>query len=255
MGFFEAAGFAMPPHPVAAGNANYFPITVLKTKDIARQAISFGQHHGEVLQALARKLAKIMIRGRNDDVEETIAYSIREIARNIIEHSQSDEFSVCGQYYPTKGVVEIALMDCGIGIRRGLLANPHIKVTSDYEAITKALVPGISGKHFKGMENQRKTEWSNSGFGLFMTSQICRRGGQFVIGSGADAVVIIGNEKSRVPFGFEGTFIGMELNVRNLPKLIGLLENLRKKGERVAKLIKVEADIEASYASKFIMED
>jgi hypothetical protein len=47
----------------------------------------------------------------------------------------------------------------------------------------------------------------------------------------------------------------MVLKVTDLPKLIGLLQRLSDRGERIAKLVKVQADVEASYASKFIVGD
>ena len=160
-----------------------------------------------------------------------------------------------GDTPPNKGTVEIALMDRGIGIKQGLSNNPHLALGNDYEAILKSLVPGISGRSFHGMPDEQRTEWSNSGYGLFMTSQICRMGGRFNIGSGDSLVSITKSEKTVIDFGFEGTFIGMELHVKNLGKLNPLLHRLRGRGERVAKTVKVQADVEASYASSFVMDE
>ncbi|GAA5048535.1 hypothetical protein GCM10023208_05810 [Erythrobacter westpacificensis] len=203
---------------------------------------------------MASDLAQILIRGGKKEVRETVTYAIREIVRNIIEHSESEDFTVSAQYYPYKGLVEIAIMDRGKGIRRGLSSNPHLSISSDYEAILKALVLGISGSFYRGMPEEKKTEWSNSGFGLFMTIQICRMGGRFTIGSAGSLITMTKSQKQHVPFGISGTFIVMQMRVSELPRLIGLLRMLAARGERLAKLVKVEADVEASYASKFIME-
>ncbi|MFZ5744760.1 MAG: hypothetical protein ACOY7T_09830 [Pseudomonadota bacterium] len=255
MGFFEACRLDIESHPNAPGNANYFPIRRYSRKDIIRQAEEFKQHPGEVIQSLSRQLSTILIRGKNADIEETISYSMREIIRNIIEHSGSEEFLISGQYYPSKGIVEIAMMDKGVGVREGLSSNPLLSISDDYEAISKSLIPGISGKNYRGMEPIAKSEWNNSGFGLYMTSQICRMGGRFNIGSGSTLLSLLPNYKEVHQFGFQGTFIGMEIRVAELPRLIGLTTRLARRGEALAKLIKVQADVEASYASKFIMED
>lgn len=253
MGFFEAAGLGIPPQGYSPGNANYFPVTKVSTKSVRAKASAYKQDPGEVVNSMAADLAGILIRQGGEEAKETVTYAIREIVRNIIEHSGSEDFTVSAQYYPNKGLVEVAIMDRGNGIRSGLSGNPHLVLANDYEAILKSLVPGISGSFYRGMPKRKKTEWSNSGFGLFMTSQICRMGGRFTIGSCDSLVTMTKSEKMHVPFRISGTFIVMQMNVSALPKLIGLLRILANRGERIAKLVKVEADVEASYASKFIM--
>lgn len=254
MGFFRAAGLGIDPQGHAPGNENYFPVTKYSSDDLRGRAERYRQNPGEVVNSMAADLSKILTRGKDESAQQTITYSIREIVRNIIEHSGSENFLVSAQYYPWKRMVEIAIMDKGVGIRQGLSSNPHLALNDDYEAILKALVPGISGAHYRGMPERRRTEWSNSGFGLFMTSQICRMGGRFTIGSYDTLVTMTKNSKDRVPFGFAGTLIVMQMNVSSLPRLVGLLKLLTDRGERVARLVKVQADVEASFASKFVME-
>lgn len=70
-----------------------------------------------------------------------------ELAANVVNHAQSDGGYVLAQQYNfrTGPVVDIAIADCGIGIRESLLQNPdNGPYQSDCEAIGQALCEGIS---------------------------------------------------------------------------------------------------------------
>lgn len=66
-------------------------------------------------------------------VFDTLTYSVRELMRNVVEHSEAKQFGICAQYWPTKGRVEVAILDRGIGLRESLKNNPHLDVTDDKE--------------------------------------------------------------------------------------------------------------------------
>lgn len=253
MGFFTACGLDLEPLANAPGNNNYFPVEKYSCHSIRNEADQFRENAGETVERLSGKLSGILCRDYDSEIYKVIKYSLREIIRNIVEHSESDDFSVCGQYWPASGEVELAIFDNGIGIKRGLSTNPHISVENDYHALQMALLPGISGKSFEGARIEKKTEWTNSGFGLFMTSQICRRGGEFIIGSGESALSLIGDKKKDFAFGIGGTAIILAMKVSDLPRTHALLHSLSKRGESIAKMIGGSVNVEASTASKLLM--
>ena len=109
MGFFEACGLGIPPEGFAPGNANYFPLKRCSSAELIETAERRGQVPGQVANSMAAQLAKIMIRGKDEQTQETITYSLREIIRNIAEHSASEDFFVSGQYYPNKGVYPLRI--------------------------------------------------------------------------------------------------------------------------------------------------
>ena len=86
-----------------------------------------------------------------------------------------------------------------------------------------------------------------------MTSQICRRGGEFIIGSGESAISLIGEKKNDFAFGIDGTAIILAIKVSDLPRTHALLHSLSKRGESIAKMIGGSVNVEASTASKLLM--
>jgi anti-sigma regulatory factor (Ser/Thr protein kinase) len=77
--------------------------------------------------------------------------ALSEICQNIIEHSENKGFVGIQKYwFPSmnKNVVKIAVMDVGIGFRKSL--SGRFKLTSDAEAIEKALLYGVSRHEDEG---------------------------------------------------------------------------------------------------------
>ena len=94
--------------------------------------------------------------------------------------------------------MEVAILDVGLGVRHGLRNNPDLNITSDRDALHLALLPGISGKMYRGVKRRSNDAWQNSGFGLYMTSRICRAGGSFFIASsGAGMLLDSGGKHDR----------------------------------------------------------
>ena len=70
-----------------------------------------------------------------------------ELAANVVYHAESDGGYVLAQQYNYSSgpVVEIAVADCGIGIRSSLQKNPsHGMISSDIQAIEMSLREGVS---------------------------------------------------------------------------------------------------------------
>lgn len=72
------------------------------------------------------RLAYLITRQTRGDLFYTVKYCLREILRNVAEHSQSDHFLVMAQYWPEKCQVEIAVLDRGIGLRAVFVRKPEV---------------------------------------------------------------------------------------------------------------------------------
>ena len=128
-----------------------------------------------------------------------------------------------------------------------------MKINSDYDALQLALLPGVSGVAFKGGAKQRRDPWANSGYGLFMTSQLCLRGGTFAIISNKGGLFLQNHEQSEINCTFEGTAIRLQFYVPEIQDLTCVLENLRKKGAEIAGTMKQTANISASMSSRMLL--
>ncbi len=255
MGFFKAFGLDFGKSPgEASGSSSYIPLTFFECDELERQAIANGEYVGETIESESKKLAVMLSRSDKGEVFDTLTYCLREIMRNVVEHSGAKNFGICAQFWPTKNKVEVAIVDRGIGLAGSLKANPHLTIGSDKSAINYALQPGISGKSFKGARQSKAGHWVNSGFGLYMTTRLCRNGGSFFLVSG-ESGMLLGKGKRYFESAFRGTGVRMVFDTNNIRNLTGSLASLRKEGEEIAAMYKNIAQIDPSSASLMLSRD
>lgn len=240
MGFFKSIGFNSGKNPgESKGSETYLPITELLIKDLKNEA--YEEEQGIVQEVIEKKsidLAQILLPqgGRSTNL---LAYSIREIIRNSVEHSETKKVWIAAQKWPTKDKVEIAILDEGVGIKQALSFNPNINSKSDREAILLSLEPGISGKAFKHNGRTRKQNldrWNNSGYGLFATNELCRKYGSFLVCSNSTALEIKKDHFEEYDINLNGTAILISLNISEINKIDGdVISDIISSGEKIAK--------------------
>lgn len=242
----------------ASGSNTYLPITELDLLKLHQEGIKQGNYYelGETIEKEASKLSKILAKS-NVEFHKLLTYLIREILRNIPEHSESNTAWICGQNW-SDGSAEIAIIDDGMGVKSSLLKNRiHSKyILNDQDALECALKPGISKAFAPEKGNKSNDVWSNSGFGLYMVSEICiRLGGSFNLVSGERFVKIDNSGKIEVgETSIAGTAIKINLNSSNLNiSSQKFIAQVAKDGEERAKQIK-NAFREASMPSKGLIE-
>lgn len=253
MGFFQTFGLDFGKVPgEAVGSSQYVPISQLLFDELRRDALRKHEDERETIERRSMELASILIRETSGPLHETLTYSLREIFRNVLEHSGANAVWYAAQHWPEKGLVELCILDEGIGISGSLRRNPHLTISSDRDAIGLALLPGISGVAFKGGPRQRNDPWANSGYGLFMTSQLCLRGGNFLAISGEGGVKLIDEHEESFDCSFNGTAVRLQFRTDRIRELGDSLEELRDLGARIAGDLKQQANITASMSSRML---
>lgn len=228
MGFFKAFGLDFGKRVgEAKGSGTYIPINIFDVDEIKQAAADNYEAVGQFIENKAEQMAFMLTRSHSGDLYDTLTYSIREIVRNVIEHSESEQFGFCAQYWPTYGTVELSILDRGIGIRSGLSGNPYLNIANDSDALNMCLMPGISGKAYKGAKRNPNDAWANSGYGLYMTSRLCREGGSYFIASGDTGIYLSENKKRYLETPFDGTAIKLTLNTARLQSLSKMLDRYR----------------------------
>ncbi|MGR3972556.1 hypothetical protein [Shewanella baltica] len=258
MAFFRAFGLKHGREPnCKQGNECFVPFTILRIRTIVDEASKEWKVAQDVIESRSEHLAKILSREDGGNLVDALTFSIREIMRNVLEHSQSRSIEYCAQFWPTYNKVEIAIIDNGIGLKKSLSANPFIQVQCDSDAIQQALMPAISSKNFKGARIDRNNPWHNSGFGLYMISRICRLGGSFLICSGDHGIALDEHGKQHIDLGHKvkGTAVRMVLNTSKLTDLSQMLAKFRDDGYEIAKEIKGVGMYTASAASQMLSRD
>lgn len=131
-------------------------------------------------------------------------------------------------------IVELAIWDEGIGIKESLLDNPvYNTVSTDLDPIRLALRLGISKAFAPGNNNVSQGIWANSGYGLYMVSELCKElGGSFIILSGRSAVKIAHENKNEIySTEFDGTAIQIRIRTSRIDNYEEVARRILKRGE------------------------
>jgi len=228
MGFFQAFGADYGNYPgEAGGNQKYLPINIINIPAIKDEAAELMINPAELMESRCRELATILTQDSNQGLIDVLTYCLREIFRNAIEHSEAYQFGYCAQYLPSKSEVSLAIIDRGIGLKDSLSQNPRLEIRNDLDAIGLSLMPGISGKVYPGQKRKQKGEWANSGYGLYMTSNICKNGGNFFIASGESGLLITDKITREMDTPVKGTALNLTINTKRLGSLKEMLKEIR----------------------------
>lgn len=169
---------------------------------------------------------------------EPIKYVMSELIRNVLEHAQSKNGAiVCAQYFTKSNSIRIGIVDTGVGIKQ-TISKSHI-VHNDFDAISLALTPGITGTTNK----EGGTEF-NAGAGLFFIKSIANVNRDFfMIYSGSamykllkrtrESIKLYANptkdrhsSKTDLPY-WKGTIVGIDISLENTKEFSKLLELIR----------------------------
>ncbi len=256
MGFFKSIRIDYGKEPGEAhGSSTYVPITMVNVQDLRDSARAKGEHVGNTIERKSKELAMVLSQG-TQHLADYLTFSIRELMRNIAEHSQSSVIWFAGQYWSSKDRVEIALLDEGIGISKHLSRNPFLEIRSDRDALLFSIEPGISGSTIPGRRTHDDDMWTNSGFGLYMTSSLCQIGGEFAIASGTSTLHLIGRRPNFIESYHKGTAVMMRLRVSNLRRLTDVTGELVRRGEAQArKNRRIRTNVTASKVSRILVND
>lgn len=214
MAFYQTFGLNRGRRPgEAQGSSTYLPITELKLINFKKYGIS--SHIGAEIEKEARRLASLLLQTSDGAIFSQVAYALTEMVRNAVEHSRAPSLWYAGQFWPKRDFVQIVILDEGVGICHSLARNPNYRVSSDKEAISLALKPGISGtppptdeELFHGAETDA---WGNAGYGLYVVNRLCAGLGKFSIVSGEACLMEKPDSQSTCETNFQGTAIQMHL--------------------------------------------
>lgn len=255
MGFFDLCGFKHGRAVgEATGNDNYIPITEITRESLYEKDMDRLEEVPDLIQRQADRSALVLARDRieNRGIYDALSYSIREIFRNVFEHSGSDSLFFCAQYWPKSKKVEFSVSDFGIGIRNSLASNPNFRFQTDKQAIEYSLLPSVSGKTHLPRTSQT---WFNSGYGLYMTQRLARNGGNFLIASGDDAVFLTKKTKLNFKTHFRGTVLKVNFSVPQIGSVQDMLAQYRKEGFEEAKRISGTGNRPPSAMSMLLRRD
>ena len=232
MGFFQALGADKGNAPRRLpGKARYAPIDQIDVEALVERARSARRKPAEFITNRAENLARILCHDYDGTVREVLVFAIREMMRNVIEHSGAESIWCAAQLWPELGRAEIAILDEGIGMRASLARNPLYQFGSDQGALNAALLPGVSG----GTSGKNGNSFfSNSGYGLYVTRRLCALGGSFFAATCTAGVLDDAHGTKSVATAFSGTAVRLQLDVTALSARDALIGRIVAEGEAEA---------------------
>lgn len=194
-------------------------------------------------EALEKEAGRIFqnLPGQVPQLRKLLTFLIREMMRNTPEHGKSREFWFCGRGSSQEGWVEAACLDQGIGIFRSLTGNltHRAYIHDDREALQWAVKAGISVAFSPSSKQRSDDEWANSGFGLYMVSQICRKtGGSFQLLSGTACLTMDAHQIQEGRGDFPGTGVAVRIPYREIQDAQKLISETAMEGEIMAREIR-----------------
>lgn len=99
MGFFGAFGYQDAPRRPGNknGSSRHLPVNILNCEKLRDEAFSEGTEVGNIVESKAKQLAAMLCGADSGDLYDALSYSIREIIRNSVEHSESKQIGICAE--------------------------------------------------------------------------------------------------------------------------------------------------------------
>lgn len=242
MKFYSACGFDIGDSvSFSRGTSTYSCITKFAISDLYNESHENLDYIQETLEKKAKVMANVLSQG-NVNFEKWMTFVIRELLRNIPEHSQATDFWYCAQYWPTYDLVELSILDEGVGIFKSLSDSNEFRALfkNDYEALKLALEPGVSGTFSSSRQSIGQGDWENSGYGLYMVSQMCAElDASFIIASGDSAIKIYKEngeiKQTKYDSCINGTAIQIQIRPSRNANYDQIRSNILKRGEESAR--------------------
>lgn len=157
----------------------------------------------------------------DDNKYRLFQYVIREIIRNVFDHSESETFCYGVQKYPKTNLIEVAISDLGVGLKETVpfdIEDMYLKKTSDRDAIHKAMEPGVSNysNHTYAPE-----DYKNSGYGLTLIRKIVEKcDGKLSIATGESSLTFSNKTKEKHDeCNVKGTIIRIKIDSQKLESI------------------------------------
>ncbi len=238
-GFFEHIGWPYSRrYSGRSKQGRYISIQTIDKDELSAHGTNLRRLQ-EVIEWKSDQLAEVLF---PDDISAQImvGYCFREIIRNVFEHAETDKCHIMAQRWPQKNEAEITVLDGGIGIYHSL--NPVLGINNAAKVLKEAVRPGVSSKF-----DESDDIWGNSGYGLFILSELGQEVGEFLLVSSGQFIKIRkdpgpetfwGTGDKQEKFGmvsfFHGTGIKLRINLWHAIDFPNFLKRVEEKGKRIA---------------------
>lgn len=236
MGIFQQLGISNAhSHPTGK---TYIAPTKVELQEVYREMDEEGYSVEQYFELISNKIVKKALKLVGSDLEEEVIdlfiFVVREMIRNIFDHSQSLYFYYALQSYPLSNHVEVVIADVGVGVLATVpfdLEEKWYNLNTDEEALRKALTPGLSALSNHSYASE---DYKNSGYGLALVKRIIQHTkGLFSIASGTKSITFTSDEELISDCDISGTIVRMKIQLDELGEVN--FQEILKEAEREAK--------------------
>lgn len=194
---------------------------------IRERSVGIEIYFEEVAEKITKKVLKTDINEYDVGMISIFRYVVRELIRNIFDHSKSEYFYYGSQYLPTSSIVEFVISDRGIGLVNTIPFDAEeiwMEKNTTEEAIIRAFTPGITAGSNHSYAHQ---DYMNSGFGLAIIKSVILKAGGVLSLSTSNTSVTYKNDTTEIVKNcyIEGTLLRIRVDLEQL-KLVNFDEQV-----------------------------
>lgn len=235
MGFFQKLGLSTA-RSSTVGNTYIAPTKVV-LKDLHAQlrteSKTIEYYYDEIAEDIVNRNLRDSNIGNQVNIKDLFIFVIREMIRNVFDHSESEHYYYMSQLYSGADSVEVVLADLGVGLINTIPFDVEYKwfnELTDEAAIHHAILPGLTAQSNHAYAPE---DYKNSGYGLALVKRIIEEtGGCFAIATGKTSISFQSTGETVKECDFPGTLIRMRINLRELAKVD--FDEVLKETQRVA---------------------
>lgn len=240
MGIFQKIG-------LSSSSCNEEGETYLAPKKIHRAEVyEFLESEGKQIEFyfeyISQKISEKVLRFNqweyDERLKELFTYVVREIVRNIFDHSEADYFYYGSQYIPSTREVELVIADRGVGLINTIPFDAEerwFNRDTTEEAIKKAFTAGITAGSNHSYAHR---DYMNSGFGLAMVkSIISEANGVLSLATSDKTITFINGEQHLSDCNIQGTILRFRVDLEKLSQV-----NFERQLDIVAKEAKLSGN-------------
>lgn len=219
MGIFQKLGISDAPS--YNSGATYLAPTLVELRDVHQKLNASGEsveeYYEKISELIVKKALKLLDSNIAEDVKDLFVFVVREMIRNIFDHSEAPHFYYALQSYKASNCVEVVIADAGVGLLATIpfdCEEEWMGQNTDEEAIRRAIIPGLSAQSNHGYAPEY---YKNSGYGLALVKRIIQHTeGLFSIASGEKSVTYKLEEELVHNCDVKGTIIRMKIQLDKL---------------------------------------
>lgn len=234
MGIFQQLDLTTAPS--YSSGSTYLAPTKIVLNDLYDELTESNTTVVEYFEQIAEKIVNKALDLANSPmvVNELFVYVVREIIRNIFDHSGTSHYYYALQSYPNLNTVEVVIADVGVGFKATIpfdVEEQWYDDDTDENAIKKSLLPGLSAHSNHAYAPE---DYKNSGYGLTLVSRIVQKtGGMFSIASGLKSITYTSDSETINDCDVNGTIIRMRIVLDKLSDIS--FEELLREAQEEAK--------------------